>query len=315
VSEAILVPATVFVGDKGRLIYPLQDVIEDNDGANAEVRLVQAGDAAGDTAGAAVAGDAVVAGEDGAIGDIVVEGLAFDRGQNSLIIDFRAYKVGDVAVPPVMVGRHRIDGITVKVSSVLENDVSTLTLSPLSAPMLAPGTGVLAVGLVAITVFLAVLIVWLRKGGLSRIRVLIVKHRKRKLIAASCKLLDRLKAGLDEKKLDAASALNKASHEFRVFLELFFNSPCLSFVPEEFQNFPVDAAVPPDAAVTPAQSEQAGIAGVSGVDALSAQFLCNIFQTSDNLRFGAQTGNSQGTRMFLDSIYLFLTELKKRQTV
>jgi hypothetical protein len=223
---AYLIPQTVFVGDKGRLVVPLGRAFE---GAGAFVREGSGVPAAG--------------------GDILISRveLEYRNGAARLLIDFIPYAPGIQRLPPLEIPGARgeppaVTGLEITVASIL--DSSAAALSPNAPPMAAPGTSLLIYGSLAL-----ILLILLGIGGgvlgRSRLGKLLEGFRRRRLIRVMERILRRGRAELRRNSLDPPERrelLARLAGEFRQFLTLYTGINCQALTPPEIGTLPGGAA-------------------------------------------------------------------------
>jgi hypothetical protein len=249
-----LIPQTIFVGDRGRLVVPL-------------------GSAYGSLAGT------VLDGPEGfsPSADLVISRIEVENRGNgvNLLIDFQAYVPGTIKLPPIKIASLKLTGLEFTVSSILASGEG-LVLSGPEAALTAPGTipiiyGTM-VGLILI-VFLAVFAGLWRRHGFRGFRE---RLRRRMLIRSMGRLLKRLRTGLVKNRgCGVEETVSLLARELRSFVGFLTSMNCQAMVPGEFLNLPPLAETP------------------GAGDFLSGKFLCDIFRRCDSLRFSG-TGIERG---------------------
>jgi hypothetical protein len=276
VSAPYLVPQTVFVGDRARLVVPLEDgfkgegsiVVEDSAALPPRSQLV------------------------------VVRRVELDRRIPRLLVDFEAYATGEIELPPVSVGIHEFDGFKVTISSILEND--SMELSPPAAPLSLPGTSVTLYGTVIAILSTAIAaFVWGIWGlpKLKEYRVIGEKRRSlRDLRRFIRKAEDLFKTSQDKEEI--LCALAELSAAFREFMSTCTGINCLSFSPAEFLALPkaIKMANEEDGKTTENTRKHSSLAHEKHRDKknqqilkyirLHIEFLSAYFSRSDYYRFG-----------------------------
>jgi hypothetical protein len=217
-----LIPQTIFVGDKGRLVFPL--------GRDTDISA----------AGAVIQGADLPQSRDLVISRVELE----QRGASvRLLIDFQAFIPGRIALPPIEIAfkengaSHTFTGLEVTVSSILQAEGMVLS-EPLE-PLAAPGTAALIYGTILgiILLFLALTLTGFR--GKIRLRDFAERWRRRRVIRAMERNIKRLLAALA-----AAAAgregeiLETLSGEFRTCLGVLTGINCRAMVPGEFLALP-----------------------------------------------------------------------------
>ncbi|MDR0451767.1 MAG: hypothetical protein LBH15_01830 [Treponema sp.] len=210
-----LLPQTVYVGDPGRLVLPL------------DTAFSGAGGLVLDRPEQLPPG-----------GDLVISRVEIENrgGQARLLVDFTSYVPGPVAFPPVKAGPFVFPGIAVNIASILDAGPpeNSRVLSPYAPPVPAPGTmGIIyacALGIAALILGGAALGIW-GLPWLSRYRRSL---KRRRMIRGLLRELKRLRAMLAGNAPDGGPVLDRLNGELRRFLEFFTRRPCASMVPGEF---------------------------------------------------------------------------------
>jgi hypothetical protein len=220
-QEAYLIPQTIFVGDRGRLVVPLGQAF-----MTAEAFVRAAPEKLPETA------------------DLVITRIELERkdGPPRLFIDFIPYAPGILSLPalaiPVPGGNTlELSGLKAAVASILSPQEATLSAP--APPLSAPGTGVIIYGTSAgilLVLFLAIgLTVWGRRNFAS----LWERFRRRRLLRIMTRFLKRMDAeSLSDKTKNPAEFLSLLSGQFREFLSLFTGTDCRPLTAEEFLSLP-----------------------------------------------------------------------------
>lgn len=217
VVDSYLLPQTIFVGDRGRLVTPLGQVYM---AAEPFVYTTP---------------DKIPQGEDVVVSRIELE---HRNGSARLLIDFIPYAPGTVHFPPVTIPISGSDPLTVtglsaQVASILRPQEASL--SGPAAPLTVPGTGIVVYGTAA-----AVLVVLLTAAGMGiwgrkRFAAYRERFRKRRLLRAMDRYLRRLGAENNAAGVFRQGELfSELSGEFREFLSLFTGINCRVLTPSEF---------------------------------------------------------------------------------
>jgi hypothetical protein len=235
----------LYVGDRGSLVYPL-DVF---------IPLPE--------------GDLVFPDGFPRTEDIIINKIDIDRQRRRVIIEFQAFRTGIVSLPAIPFGSIELKGLQVNISSILDSDKASMTLSPGAGTIAAPGTfwmitafsTLLALGLIIIVLLFA-------KGGaiFTGARNRLRTHVLRCWINF---IISRLEKRLRRGEISEKDTLALLSSGIRVFLSRFWMRPCYSLSAEEFRYLTI-----PD-----------GKDGICAGDNLSA--LCIFFKRCDETRFGA----------------------------
>jgi hypothetical protein len=292
VIESSLIPQTVYVGDRARLVvYP----------------------------GSEFAGTAPFTLEDPAKlprqRDIHIHRLELDYRRGNipgvkggsetprLLVDFTSYSPGLIELPPLpLPGGAGIKGIRVNVASILGSGKDALVLSEPALPLAAPGAMLLIWG--TVLGFLLFSLggiggtLWARKnlGSLLEIR------RKRRLAALMGKTERRFRRRLSEGEGDYQAMLGLVSAEFRNFLGSFTGYNCLVMSAGEF--FTLPSLLPPNSAGD-------GAGELPPATGLGGDYLGPFFRNLDRLRYGGEELEAADVNGVLDGIRRFVGSLEK----
>jgi hypothetical protein len=240
-----LLPRIIFVGDQGRLVYPLgpqfpaENPSADNLVLDSPEQLPRSP-------------------------DVVITRVELDtRGPGArLLVDFKAYVPGRVELPPIKAASHTFTGLEVTVTSILRSGTA---LSGPAAPLVVPGTMLLIYGVVFGILALGLLAVLGGLWGRRRFGRALERRRRRRLIRTMGRGLKRLRAALIKGACGNEEVLAFFSSEFRKFLSFFAGTDCRAMAPGEF--LPVSLFP---------EEEPARFSG---------RFLCDLFRRCDVLRF------------------------------
>jgi hypothetical protein len=208
------IPQTIFVGDKGRLVFPLGSAF-----AGIEGRVLQGADLSRSR-------------------ELVISRVELERRGTAarLLVDFQAYAPGLIELPPITIASYTFTGLEVNINSILSVEQQGMVLSGPEEPMAAPGTAVLIYGTI---IGIVLLLLGLTLGsfwGKTRLGALADMLRRRRVIRAMGKSLRRLRGwnsgGRETETLEALSA------EFRNFLGIITGINCRAMVPREFLGLP-----------------------------------------------------------------------------
>jgi hypothetical protein len=275
-----LIPQTVFVGDKARLIVPLETVF---------------------------AGIKPFVLEDAALlprsRDIRIHRLEMERrgGMPQLLIDFTAYIPGELELPPIT--ELGIAGLTVNIASILGGGAEGLVLSNPAPPLPAPGTMFIIYGTVTGIILLILAIIGGRIWSKRHPGAFLERWRRRRLLYLMGKVEARLRLNLIKGNLDDyKGTLASLSTEFRSFLGYFSNLNCRAMTAGEFFDFPP-------------LLEWADVPGGNAETAqvLSGEYLGTLFRRFDRLRFSGERIEKEDVAGILDGVKLFITTLGQVQ--
>ena len=216
-SDSVLLPQTVFAGDEARLIVAMPE----NSFAGKRPPII-------------ITGADKLPHTD----DVIITRVEVNYNTRELIIDFKAFNVGEITLPVIQVENFTgPPDLTVKITSVLEQEgFSTAALSPPAQPLAAPGTFALIIGSTALLITLITVVVLTALRGpayihaaleAARIRHLIKKHRREVL-----KTLKSLAVG----GVDGKTSLAQTSSALKTFLGSLYRTNCASFSAHDFLN-------------------------------------------------------------------------------
>jgi hypothetical protein len=213
-----LIPRTVYVGDRCRMVCPLDPPAEDMSAFSGTSRVLDQPD------------------ELPPASELGVSRLDLDGRTGVLLIDFTAYAPGLLELPPLEIGGRRFTGLRVNIGSVLDSGTA---LSPSAPPLAVPGTFLIIYGTVfglAAALLLGILGIFWSRYHFGDLRL---RFRRRRLVRAMERFLRRLRSSLARGRIDAAETLGRLSSEFRIFLGLFAGMNCRAMTPREFLSYPV----------------------------------------------------------------------------
>lgn len=281
--EIYLIPQTIFVGDKGRLVAVLGPAFEDAETfilqSPAEIQRLFQQELIGDAADS---------------GDLVIDRVELEKRNNQirLLIDFIPYVPGLLSIPPIRIRSSGPEpliagGLELNVASILTPE--TMSLAESALPMVIPGTGFIVYGAVfglLILLFLVICgILWGRKSLYPFLDML----KRRRLLGSLERLLQQLRSdsmGNDPVKQQELFSL--LAREFREFLSYFTGINCRAFTPPEFLNLPVLVSGRPD-------------------------YLCGLFRNWDRLRFSGGSIDRREILKVLDELGFFISSIDKTE--
>ncbi|WP_010257912.1 hypothetical protein [Treponema primitia] len=208
-----IIPQTIFVGDKGRLVFPL-------------------GSAFAGTEGAVIQGAGLPRSN-----ELVINRVELERRGTAvrLLVDFQAYVPGLILLPPIEIASHTFTGLEVNISSILSVEQRGMVLSGPAEPLTAPGTAVMIYGTILGIILLLLALTLGGFWGKTRLGNFAERLRRRQVIRAMGKSLRRLRnteAGKEGETLEALSG------EFRSFLGILTGTNCRAMVPRELLALP-----------------------------------------------------------------------------
>jgi hypothetical protein len=220
-QEAYLIPRTIFVGDRGRLVVPLGQAFT---AAEAFVRSAP--------------------GELPESADLTITRIEMENrnGSPRLIIDFIPYAPGILPLPaleiPVPGGKTlELSGLSAAVASILAPREAALSAP--APPLSAPGTGLIIYGTSAGILLLLFLSIGLSVWGRRNFASFWERFRRRRLLRTMTRFLRRIDAeSLSGKTGSPAESLSLLSGQFREFLSLFTGTDCRPLTAGEFSSLP-----------------------------------------------------------------------------
>lgn len=260
-----MVPLTAYVGDRARLIVPLDASL-----LNSVQRSV--------VIEAAASLPRTL--------DVVIRRVELERRPDAIraLIDFTAFVPGDVPLPIIEIGPVRLEGLRVRISSVLAAEDGNLELSPAEDPLAAPGTAFLIFGGIALLALGAAGSIAFFVRGVPFVRSLSARYRSRRVLRAMRTVIRRWSARLDKagaSGFDATSFFGETSRGLRAYLSDRSGVDCRAFTGAEFQ-----PGILPDRIF---------------VDA-DIRFLRGFFRRGDGVRFGNEGIDPHECRSALDVI-------------
>jgi hypothetical protein len=220
------IPQTIYIGDNGRLIYPLDTFFYNQDDQIFSLEDIPRHD------------------------DITVSNVELSKGQ--LFIDFQAWRTGIVKLPSITIAGRRIDGIEVVVASLVEGQNASTMLSAAVTPVSAPGTLWLITGTVSTIIIVTALFFFFMLRGKLFFVHLRRNTRKKRAIRLARKAIRKIRNQLEKKNVAESSALSHLSTEFRLFLDVYCGIDCRSLVPAEFLNLEFPLCLMPAERYSPA---------------------------------------------------------------
>jgi len=272
-NAPFLIPQTVFVGDRGRLVFPLGSAF-----SGVENRVIQGIENLPQAE------------------DVVISRVELTRRGNAsqLIIDFQAYVPGLVKLPPIEIASYTFPDLEITITSILgSSDQRNLVLSGPADPLSAPGTAVMIYGAILFLILGLLALTLGRFWGRTRFLTLRERFRRRQIIRAMGKSLKRLRNSLIKEKggLSAGgklivdsdggrekTVLTELSREFRTYLGLLTGANCRAMVPREFLSLP----------------------SLGGGKYLEGDFISSLFRSCDTLRFNGGAVEREAALGLLD---------------
>jgi hypothetical protein len=284
-AEAYLVPQTVFVGDRCRLVVPLGQLFA---GEEPFVREAP--------------------GELPKAGDLVINRIELEKrnGEPRLLIDFVPFAPGILTLPDIVPGKRplsrfeletlTIRGLKAEVASILVPGDSSL--SNLAPPLHAPGTSLVIYGGAAGILLALFLGIGVSFWGRRHFSELLERFRRRRLLRAMKRFLIRMGAQAALKKDgEAAGLFALLSGEFREFLTLFTGVNCRVLTPAEFGSL------------------EPGCFSRTASDFLKKDYLKKLFNNWELLRFSGSALGLDELFGVLKEVKAFVTELERLESL
>jgi hypothetical protein len=271
-----LIPQTIYVGDRGRLVLPLG-------AAYAEI-------------------ESIVITESHLLpiaSDIVISRIEIDKrtGGPRLLVDFRAYAPGLLELPPLSLGAYEFTGLKVEITSILEAEDDRV-LSDAAPPMPLPGTLMLVYGsIIALVLFLLFALLFAFRG-IPYMRMLKTYRRRRSVIRALRRSIHKMRNAIAKNALLDNSMLTHVSQDFRTFLSFFTKINCFTMTPKEISALPKMMLHP--------MIHQSELKGGEVYIFDHPEILYRIFKHCDDLRFSGNAYGKESVIAVLDSIDRFI---------
>lgn len=280
VHSPYLIPQTVFVGDKGRLVVPLGPVSLDF-----QPFIVEQVGGTKERLQAGIPGLSKNP-------ELIIQRIELENreGHARLLIDLVAYTPGLVVLPELAIPELQSRGLStaglhVPIASLLDHE--GLVLSGPFSPLAIPGTGLLIYGTSIGILALLLGGIGIRFWGKEHLKDLQERLRRRRLIRAMKRLLRNLQKDLGNEA--PGEILSRLSKEFRCLLSLFTGMPCQAMDAGELNVLP---------RLLPQNPERLDAA-------LSGHVLCRIFRHCDTLRFSGIPVNPQELLGILEELQGF----------
>lgn len=273
-AEIYLVPQTIYVGDKGRLIIPLGPAFAEAD------------------AFVTVAPNELPEQKDLVIGRIELE----KRNNNiRLLIDFVSYAPGTVSLPSIKIPPAHgamgsetfiLEGIEFNVASILTPE--SMVLSPPALPIAAPGTALLVYGGLGVLLLLLICGITALLYFRRFFDPLLKRLKERRFLASLEKKIMFLRSpNSAEDPVTSNELFSLLAGEFREFLSFLSGINCSALTAFEFAVLPLE------------------IPGNMG-----PEYFSGLFRRWDALRFSGSPALRKDMLGILDDIMLFFSGLK-----
>jgi len=263
-ADAFLVPSRVFVGDRASLILPLPGFAVQEDSETASI--VSPAD------------------------DLDIHRAFLERRPvgSRLTVEFTAYAPGVLQLPSIVIAGEIFSGLTIEISSVLEQDAMGKVLSDPAPPLAIPGTSLLVYGTIISILFCLSLAFWVLFWGRKNIKNWLAAWEKRRLLNGMRNVEKRLRRTLARGDDTYRNILDALSMEFRGFLSRFTGEQCRAMTAVEF-----------------ADSELR----------MDREFLKDFFKRCDGVRFSGAEINRKDILVMLNDLKRFLAGLTVKEAV
>ena len=264
-----MIPPMVYVGDRARLVVPLPDFSGSGDIALHAAQIPPSPDI-----------------------DIHRVTLEQRPDSNYLIIEFTAFRAGNLELPPIDIAGEIISGLEIGINSVLASGETRPVLTGPADPLAIPGTSFLVYGTLCILILILLLAMWALFWGRKRLKNWIDAWKRRWLLVSMARVEKNLRKAL-AKGTAYRTILDILSFEFRSFLSFFFTDSCRSMTAAEFNH----ALFLDDYSIE------------------NKKFLSAFFGRCDFTRFSGKEITGHETQVILGELRSFLTALGKAKRV
>jgi len=257
-AGAFMVPSKVYVGDRASLILPLPGFAVKSDSETASIASTSI--------------------------DLDIHRALLERRPigSRLTVEFTAYAPGILELPSIVVAGEVFNGLTIEISSILEQGASGMVLSDPAPPLAIPGTSLLVYGtIISILCFLS-LSFWVMFWGRKRIKSWLAAWERKRLLAGMIGIERRLRKTLARGDDTCRNILDTLSREFRGFLSHFTGERCQAMTAVEFARIDLQ---------------------------INREFLKDFFRRCDGIRFGGGEIKKNEAMSMLDDLKQFLAAL------
>lgn len=257
-AGAFMVPSRVYVGDRASFILPLPGFTVTEDSETVSVISASA--------------------------DIDLHRALLERRPvgSRLTVEFTAYAPGILQLPSIVIAGEIFSGLTIEISSVLEQDARGKVLSDPAPPLAIPGTSLLVYGTILSILFCLSLAFWILFWGRKNIKNWLAAWEKRRLLNGMRNVEKHLRRTLARGDLTYRNILDALSMEFRGFLSRFTGEQCRAMTAIEFANSELR---------------------------MNREFLKDFFKRCDGIRFSGAEINKKDILIMLNDLKRFLAEL------
>jgi hypothetical protein len=219
-------------------------------------------------------------------------------GTSRLMVEFTAFAVGLLELPPIEIGVDRFSGLSFTVNSITEDAAlnekrSSLTLSGPASSLAMPGTALMFYGTIAAIIFFILLTIWFFLKGRVFLKKWKEKYKYWKLFN-SMKLIEKRLYKNVFKGADKRIILDKLSGQFRVFLSIMTGINCRSMTAGNFETREFEMAL---------NNQRI-------MNRFNLSLLGKFFNKCDELRFSGDNIDSQEIINLLDSLRNFIVTME-----
>jgi hypothetical protein len=274
----ILIPQTVYIGDRAQLIVPLEPA------ESATIRNAAVIDVS----------DRLPRSKDAVV--LRVELQRFEGGWRALV-DFTAYAPGEVELPRIEAGGVVLSDLKVPIASILDTEGGVAELSPLAGALAAPGTTLLVYGSVILLIVTVLVGAFLFLRGPALIAEAL-ERRRRALVARSMRrVTTRLAENLDT--MDQTEFISILFSELRSYLTYRTGVGYIALTPREF---PAAVAAEPQGSIRKGAYVR--------LEKTDGEFLEGLFRRGDEVRFGGSMATGSELRQALERVVTFVDKVE-----
>ncbi|MDR2521456.1 MAG: hypothetical protein LBC72_02730 [Spirochaetaceae bacterium] len=205
------IPSDVYVGDIGKLVYPLDDFF---------LHVKDSGARWDD--GYSASGVTILAAE-------------LDRGGKALIITFQAWRAGLIVLPAITLGGEELSGIHVRVKSVLDIKDVSLVLAPPENPLLAPGSLWLLIAAVFAVLAPLCMLAFACMYGKSIYKAIVENAKIDKPRRVVLRNIKKYRRNMEKGSISAGEFLAALCRDFRAFISILHAVECDALTSAEFR--------------------------------------------------------------------------------
>ncbi|GHT49142.1 hypothetical protein FACS1894102_3400 [Spirochaetia bacterium] len=284
VGTSYQIPQTIYVGDKGRLVYTLSQFTSITE--SSKIVLEEPDSSAENT-------------ESNTDFYVIIRNMELDKDAKKLFIDFQAYRTGKIKLPTILIGEEKLSGLQVQISSLLESGNSAMALSEPALPLAASGTFWI-ITIIIFSILLSLLLIYFFwKKGEKLFELLNTNMKSFFLVYSMFLFIKRLQKHLEKGKILPLQAISNLSSRLRVFFSKLWKIQCIAMVPEEFLVVEIKPENLPQ-----------GMKERQFEDDVKKQ-LYDYFKTCDSLRFSGETIMLESVNEIISNAKNILLTIKK----